>query len=223
MKIDYIESALQVLKDEDETELIKVKEKIKTIEELLSKYQDRIENNKREITSYNILLNNNIIKRMHMFMPFIEMPLILYLIIATILSPALGYLDLLSVVVSVICACDIVFLFDGEYRHIDSENKLLIRIINVVKKMTLSKDKIEKHLDDLEMDQTLKVEQLKALNKNHNTYIAITHDLREELSFLEGNLQGLEIIKNKHNVTDLSETMSVVKYVNEKKELKLRA
>lgn len=225
MKVDYIESVLQVLKDEGETELNEIKYEIKSIENILPRYTEEIKMIQEEIAGFKVLLESksNIFKTLHLYLPIIEIPLIAVILTNIFVGMTFGITEILLVLLSVIGACDIAYMLESKYRNIDSNNNTLNRIINVLKKSLLSKESLNTRINELECSKNDRFEQERALNAKLGAYVTKSHELREEISYIDGNLQALTVIKNRHKVNDLADSMELVRYVSEKKELKLRA
>lgn len=225
MKIDYIESVLQDLKDEGETELKEVKDEIKSIENLLPKHIEEIKMIQEEICGLKLLLESkkNIFKILHLYLPIIELPLILIIMINIFTGMMFGVTEILLLALCIISLCDMTYILDSKCRNIDSNNKLINRFFNVIKKSLLSKEEVNLRIQELECSKNTRYEQERELNIKLGTYISKSHDLREEISYIEGNLQALTVIRNRHKVNDLADSMELVQYVSEKKELKLRA
>lgn len=225
MKIDYIESVLQDLKEEGETELKEVKYEIKSIESILPSYTEEIKMILEEETGLKVLLEQkqNLIKMIHLYLPIIEIPLILSILINLLIGMTFGITEMLLITLCIISACDIAYILDYKYRNIDSSTNAFNRIINVLKKTLLSKEELKKRVQELECLKTSRYEQERALNTKLARYITRTHEIREEISYIEGNLQALTVIRNRHKVNELADSMELVKYVSDKKELKLRA
>ena len=134
-----------------------------------------------------------------------------------------GITEMLLLAISIIATCDMVYLLDCKYGSIDTDKKLFNRIFNVLKKSLLSKEEMKERIQELECLKQTRYEQERMLNTKLGTYITRSHELREEMSYIEGNLQALTVIRNRHKVNDLADSMELVKYISDKKELKLRA
>ena len=220
MKIDYIESVLQDLKDEGETELNEIKYEIRSIENILPRYTEEIKMIQEEIAGFKVLLESksNIFKTLHLYIPIIEIPLIAVILTNIFVGMTFGITEILLVLLSVISACDIAYMLENK-NHYNTLN----RIINVLKKSLLSKESLNTRINELECSKNDRFEQERALNAKLGAYVTKSHELREEISYIDGNLQALTVIKNRHKVNDLADSMELVRYVSEKKELKLRA
>ena len=225
MKIDYIESVLQDLKEEGETELKEVKYEIKNIENILPSYTEEIKLIVEEENGLKVLLEHkqNLLKVLHLYLPIIELPLILSILINLFVGMTFGITEMLLLAISIIATCDMVYLLDCKYGSIDTDKKLFNRIFNVLKKSLLSKEEMKERIQELECLKQTRYEQERMLNTKLGTYITRSHELREEMSYIEGNLQALTVIRNRHKVNDLADSMELVKYISDKKELKLRA
>lgn len=225
MKIDYIESVLQDLKEEGETELKEVKYEIKNIESILPSYTEEIKLIIEEENGLKVLLEHkqNLLKVLHLYLPIIEFPLILSILINLFVGMTFGITEMLLLAISIIATCDMGYLLDCKYGSIDTDKKLFNRIFNVLKKTLLSKEEMKERIQELECLKQTRYEQERMLNTKLGTYITRSHELREEMSYIEGNLQALTVIRNRHKVNDLDDSMELVKYISDKKELKLRA
>lgn len=225
MKIDYIESVLQDLKEEGETELKEVKYEIKNIESILPSYTEEIKLIIEEENGLKVLLEHkqNLLKVLHLYLPIIELPLILSILINLFVGMTFGITEMLLLAISIIATCDMGYLLDCKYGSIDTDKKLFNRIFNVLKKSLLSKEEMKERIQELECLKQTRYEQERMLNTKLGTYITRSHELREEMSYIEGNLQALTVIRNRHKVNDLADSMELVKYISDKKELKLRA
>lgn len=225
MKIDYIESVLQDLKEEGETELKEVKYEIKNIESILPSYTEEIKLIVEEENGLKVLLEHkqNLLKVLHLYLPIIELPLILSILINLFVGMTFGITEMLLLAISIIATCDMGYLLDCKYGSIDTDKKLFNRIFNVLKKSLLSKEEMKERIQELECLKQTRYEQERMLNTKLGTYITRSHELREEMSYIEGNLQALTVIRNRHKVNDLADSMELVKYISDKKELKLRA
>lgn len=224
MKLQRIEEALNSLKEEDQINLSKLLESVSLKEVAISNKKDEldiIKEEKERLERIKEVLENKI-KRAYLFLPIFEIPLFLVIIFFCMFSSVgMNVKTLLFVVEFAICF-DVSYNFNFNYAMMSDKLGIVACIKDVLTKCFINKEKILRELENIKELESASSEELEKLESELSSLRSQVDDTRDNLSYLEGNIQGIEYLAKRKYFDSISDDNQVVVYINEKMELRKR-
>lgn len=224
MKLQRIEEALNSLKEEDQINLSKLLESVSLKEVAISNKKDEldiIKEEKERLERIKEALENKI-KRAYLFLPIFEIPLFLVIIFFCMFSSVgMNVKTLLFVVEFAICF-DVSYNFNFNYAMMSDKLGIVACIKDVLTKCFINKEKILRELENIKELESISSEELEKLESELSSLRSQVDDTRDNLSYLEGNIQGIEYLAKRKYFDSISDDNQVVVYINEKMELRKR-
>lgn len=217
MKIEHIEAVLNELQEEDQTELTNLKQELDELKTQLPisvKELSAIKQESKRLELVDSIRRNDLLK-LHTLLPLIEIPASLFLIFNIATNGAGLAVNIILSLITTILLADTVIVSETVYKRIDDEPNLFKRFINVAKKLRMTKRPILSQEISLMNREDEKREEISTIKSDINTKQDRMTELRHELAYIDGNLQGVETIKSKYQTKDINDNTRVVEFVNE--------
>ena len=217
MKIEHIEAVLNELQEEDQTELTNLKQELERLQTQLPisvKELTAIKKETRRVEFLDDLKRSDMLK-FHALFPVIEIPAALILLINIATSGAVLPIQIIEALIATCLVADSIVVSETMYKRIDDETNPFKRFVNVLKKMRKSKRNLiaeEISLMNKEEAKRKEIDEIKTGISNTQDRM---QDLRHELAYIDGNLQGVETLKKHYNKTEMEDNTRVVEFVNE--------
>lgn len=217
MKIEHIEAVLNELQEEDQTELTNLKQELDELQTQLPisvKELRAIKQESKRLELVDSIRRNDLLK-LHTLLPLIEIPASLFLIFNIATNGAGIAVNVILSLITTILLADTVIVSETVYKRIDDEPNLFKRLINVAKKLRMTKRQILSQEISLMNQEEEKREEISTIKSDISAKQDRVTELRHELAYIDGNLQGVETIKNKYQTEDINDNTRVVEFVNE--------
>ena len=217
MKIEHIEAVLSELQEEDQTELNSIKTELVELQAQLPKCINELNAIEEESKRVEFLdnLKRNDLQNMHAYLPLFEIPISLILLSNIATSGIVGPIEIIQALLVTGALADIICVSETIYKNLDSEYNPFKRLWNVAKKLRMSKREIRAKEITLWNQETKKKEEVEDIQKKISESQDRVQDLRHELAYIDGNLQGVRTIKRKHHTDEIKDNTRVVNFVTE--------
>ena len=217
MKIEHIEAVLNELQEEDQTELNNLKAELVELQAQLPnsvKELNAIEQESKRVEFLDNLKRNDL-QSMHAYLPLMEIPVSLILLSNIATSGIVGPIEIIQALLVTVALVDTICVSETIYKKLDDEHNPFKRLWNVAKKLRMSKREIRAKEIALWNEESKKQEEVETIRKNISASQDRIQDLRHELAYIDGNLQGVQTIKRKHHTDEIKDNTRVVSFVTE--------
>lgn len=224
MKLQRIEEALNSLKEEDQVNLSKLLESISLKEVAISNQKDEldiIKEEKERLERIKDVLESKA-KKIYLFLPIFEIPLFLVIILFCMFSSVGMNIKILLFVVEFAICFDVSYNFNFNYAMMSGKTGIVACIKDVLTNCFTNKEKILRKIENIKELESISSEELEKLESELLSLRSQADDTRDNLSYLEGNIQGIEYLTKRKYFDSISDDNQVVVYINEKMELRKR-
>lgn len=223
MKIEHVEAVLNELQDEDQTELKNLKEQLEELQTQLPISVKELSAIKKESKRLELLdsIKRSDLLKLHTILPILEIPAALFLLFNIATNPAAISINVINGIIATILLADTVIVSETVYKRLDKETNLFKRLINVAKKLRMTKRQIlskEISLINKEEDKRKEIDRIKIDISETQDRMS---DLRHELAYIDGNLQGVETLKKHYHKDEIEDNTRVAEFVTEVEARKL--
>lgn len=224
MKLQHIRESLDAIKEDDLIILEELRSKIENLEGSLNKKYtelDKVECGK-EIINYALSIRDDKKKLLRFLSPILEFLVLIVgsLITVLIIQASTGILVLF------LCALfglvfDAINVIQKEYSRVSNKDKgLMGRLLEVFNNIFAKSERLAIQMDGyFEQEQLLNGE-IKELQEKMSHHRNDCDKLSDEVCYIDGNIYAVDCLIDKYKMEDMNNELPLVKFIEEKKELK---
>ena len=223
MKIEHVEAVLNELQDEDQTELKNLKEQLEELQTQLPISVKELNAIKKESKRLELLdsIKRSDLLKLHTILPILEIPAELFLLFNIATNPAAISINVINGIIATILLTDTVIVSETVYKRLDEETNSFKRLINVAKKLRMTKRQILSKEISLINEEENKRKEIDSIKLGISDTQDRMSDLRHELAYIDGNLQGVESLKKHYHKDEVEDNTRVAEFVTEVEARKL--
>lgn len=216
MKIDQIKATLDAISKEDENALTEIKEELQKYDQIINELECSLDdiNNQEARMAIISEIRTNVSKKLEIILTMIEkiggVGIILFAIVAslpimpTIIILALGF----GLTTKGVC----------DYQRIFSpfmKKNMFLSYLAMFKELLKDKDVFKSEINRINALSEDITAQLSSNQRSRDSLSTRAESIKDELSFIEGNLIAVDTLNNKYKIEELSDNVELVSYVTD--------